>query len=308
VIYLSAGNRINELVYSDHWYHHDLTSEAKLPTPAPVAASGSALAGYVTTFNEQQHVIFLGTDQHVHELVYGGHQWSHNDLTIQASWQTTASVAASGSALAGYVTTFNEQQHVLFIAADNHVHQLVYDTASGHWYNDDPSSAAAAMDVAAGTALAGFQTADNQQQHVIYVATDKHVHELVYADPKWYTDDLTWRAHTDDPTGGTYHGSATVGSLVGFPLYGHDQCLLYVGADGHVHELGYLAKPNKWSSNDVTNGCSAATPVSGSPLAAYLTTYEGGEYVYAVFLGPYNYVHQLDISASASHNLSLEYY
>jgi hypothetical protein len=45
-----------------------------------LAARGSRIDGYATTFNNQQHVNFVGTDNHVHELFYDN-QWHHNDLT-----------------------------------------------------------------------------------------------------------------------------------------------------------------------------------------------------------------------------------
>ncbi|HXW70369.1 MAG TPA: hypothetical protein VEK34_02835, partial [Methylocella sp.] len=81
--------------------------------PAP----GSALDGYQTSFNNQQHVNYIGTDGHVHELVYTSH-WGHTDLTAAAG----APAAAAGSALDGYQTSFNNQQHVNYIGTDGHVH------------------------------------------------------------------------------------------------------------------------------------------------------------------------------------------
>ena len=41
------------------------------------------LDGYQTSFNNQQHVNYIGTDGHVHELVYTDH-WSHTDLDVAA--------------------------------------------------------------------------------------------------------------------------------------------------------------------------------------------------------------------------------
>jgi len=61
------------------WFDGDLTAEAA----APLAARGSALAGYVTAFNNQQHVNYLDTNGHVRELVYQAPNgpWLHCDLT-----------------------------------------------------------------------------------------------------------------------------------------------------------------------------------------------------------------------------------
>ena len=79
---------------------------------APAPAQGSTLDGYQTTFNDQQHVNYVGTDGHVHELVYKD-SWSHNDLTAAAG--APAGAAAAGSPLDGYETSFNNQQHVNYI-------------------------------------------------------------------------------------------------------------------------------------------------------------------------------------------------
>jgi hypothetical protein len=68
VNFIGADNHVHELVYSDRWYHNDLTLTQN--AGAPSATPGSGLAGYQSTFNnnDQQHVNFVGTDNHVHEL------------------------------------------------------------------------------------------------------------------------------------------------------------------------------------------------------------------------------------------------
>jgi hypothetical protein len=103
-----ADGHVLEFVYNGGgWSLNDLTQLAG----APAAVAKSALDGYATDFNEQQHVNFIGADNHVHELFYEGGRWQHNDLTVQAK----ASNASPNTALAGYATEFNEQQHVIFI-------------------------------------------------------------------------------------------------------------------------------------------------------------------------------------------------
>jgi hypothetical protein len=74
---------------------------------------------YSTAFNQQQHVNYMGTDTHVHELFFI-EAWQHNDLTVQSS----APAIRPATPLAGYATSFNQQQHVIYIGADNHVHEL----------------------------------------------------------------------------------------------------------------------------------------------------------------------------------------
>src|SRR5271170_3749461 len=121
----------------------------------------SALDGYQTSFNNQQHVNYIGTDSHVHELVYQDH-WAHTDLTQAAG----APNAAPGSPLDGYQTSFNNQQHVNYIGTDGHLHELV---STNHWAHTDLTQAAGAPNVAPGSPLDGYQTSFNNQQHVNYI-------------------------------------------------------------------------------------------------------------------------------------------
>ena len=82
-------------------------------------AAGSALDGYVTS-DGSQHVNFIGTDRHVHELyAHPGSGWKDNDLTKLAK----ATMRVARSALDGYVTS-DGSQHVNFIGPDGHVHEL----------------------------------------------------------------------------------------------------------------------------------------------------------------------------------------
>jgi hypothetical protein len=98
-------------------------------TGAPAAALGSAIDGYDTTFNNQQHINFMDAGGHVHELYYDN-AWHHNDLTNLAH----ASAAAPGSSIDGYQTAFNNQQHVNYVGSDSHIHELFYDN---QWHHND---------------------------------------------------------------------------------------------------------------------------------------------------------------------------
>ena len=136
--------------------------------------ANSPLDGYSTEFNNQQHVNFIGADFHVHELYYDN-KWHHNDLTALSAG---APNAAANSKLDGYATVYNSQQHVNYVGADNHIHELFYD---GSWKHNDLSSISGLFSVpAAATRLVGYQTIFNQQQHVLFLGTDRHVHELFF--------------------------------------------------------------------------------------------------------------------------------
>ena len=97
----------------------------------PPPAQTRSIAGYQTAFDEQLHVVYLDGDGRVHELFFDG-SWHHNDLFAQASGNPVP--AAPGSALVGYSTEFNEQQHIGYLDSDGRVHELFFD---GSWHHND---------------------------------------------------------------------------------------------------------------------------------------------------------------------------
>jgi hypothetical protein len=268
VNYIGTDGHVHELVYTDRWGHTDLTAAAG----APAAAGGSALDGYETSFNNQQHVNYLGVDGHVHELVYTN-QWAHTDLTAAAG----APAAAGGSALDGYETSFNNQQHVNYIGTDGHVHELVY---TDHWAHTDLTAAAGAPAAAAGSKLDGYQTSFNNQQHVNYIGTDGHVHELVYTN-HWGHTDLTAAAGAPAAAAGS--------KLDGYQTsFNNQQHVNYIGTDGHVHELVFT---NQWGHTDLTAAANAPAPAAGSALDGYETSFNNQQHVN--YIGTDGHVHEL---------------
>jgi hypothetical protein len=259
------------------WHANDLTQYTKAPSPAP----GSALDGYQTSFNNQQHVNFIGLDSHVHELFYDN-QWHHNDLTALA----VAPAVGPGSTLDGYQTSFNNQQHVNFIGADNHVHELYFDNT---WHHNDLTSLAGAPAVASGSALDGYETSFNNQQHVNFIGVDNHVHEL-YFDNTWHHNDLTSLAGAP----AVAPGSALDGYETSF---NNQQHVNFIGADNHVHELYF---DNTWHHNDLAALSQAPAAKPSSPLDGYQTSYNNQQHVN--FIGADNHVHELYFDSQWHHN------
>ena len=229
VNYIGTDNHVHELYYDNRWHHNDLTAIAGGPPASP----GSSVDGYQTTFNNQQHVNYIGTDNHVHELYYDN-KWHHNDLSALAG----APAAAPGGSLDGYQTTFNNQQHVNFIGADAHVHELYYDNK---WHHNDLSAVTHAPAADPRSQLDGYQTTFNKQQHVNYLGMDNHVHELYY-DNAWHHNDLTVVAKAPSVAPGS--------SIDGYQTaFNNQQHVNFIGTDSHIHELYY---DNAWHHNDLT--------------------------------------------------------
>jgi len=259
------------------WKLDDLTAAAG----APPAATGSALDGYQTTSPNQQHVNYIGTDGHIHELWYAN-TWTHNDLTKA----TGAPLAAPGSPLDGYASP--NQQHVNYIGIDGHIHELWYGTQWAH--NDLTEAAGGAPPAAPGSGLDGYVTASPNQQHVNYIGTDGHVHELWYG-TQWAHNDLTAAAGGAPPA---VLDSTLDGYVTASP---NQQHVNYIGTDGHVHELWY---GTQWSHNDLTVAAGAPLAALDSTLDGYVTTSPNQQHVN--YIGTDNHVHELWYETEWSHN------
>jgi hypothetical protein len=131
--------------------------------------AGSALTSWADP--NFQHVIYLTGDGHVHELYFpiGGSSWAVNDLTQD----TGAPSAVAGSALTSWADP--NFQHVIYLTADGHVHELYFPIGGGFWATGDLVSITNSPPTVAGGAL------------------------------------TSWA----DPTGGVVTGSATVPDVVG---------------------------------------------------------------------------------------------
>lgn len=91
------------------WYHAPLSAK----TGAPMAVSDPQ--GYAPA--DHEHVIYLGTDGHIHELCFDGHNWLHHDLNEAAVEAPAASGSPHGAYIAG-------RHHVLYRGVDGSAHLL----------------------------------------------------------------------------------------------------------------------------------------------------------------------------------------
>ena len=248
--------------------------------PLPVA--GSALDGYRLS-NDSQHVNYIGTDKHVHELyVTAGAAWVDNDLTEQAG----AVPPTVTSALEGYRLS-DDSQHVFFIGTDKHVYEL-YVTAGAGWIYNDLTALARAVPPNPTTALDGYRLSDDSK-HVNFIGTDNHVHELYIArGGRWVDNDLTALAGAVPPV--------VTSALHGYRLSDDSEHVFFIGTDNHVHEL-YLTRGAAWVDNDLTTLAGAVPPTPASALDGYRLSDDSK---HVNFIGTDNHVHELYIHAGAA--------
>ena len=153
------------------WEDNDLTKLAGGILPA----AGSALDGYWRS-DGSQHVNFVGTDRHLHEMYTNPQiaKWEDNDLTKLAG----GILLAAGSALDGYWGS-DGSQHVNFIGTDGHLHEMYTNPKIAKWEDNDLTAFAGSTGISptAGSALDGYWGSDGSQ-HVNFIGTDRHLHEM----------------------------------------------------------------------------------------------------------------------------------
>jgi hypothetical protein len=246
--------------------------------PLPIA--GSPIEGYRLS-NDSQHVNYIGTDKHVHELyVTAGAAWVDNDLTEEAG----AVPPKATSALDGYRLS-DDSQHVFFIGTDNHVYEL-YITAGAGWIYNDLTALARAVPPNPTSALDGYRLSDDSK-HVFFIGTDGHVHELQIArGGRWVDNDLTTMAGAVPPK--------ATSALDGFSLSDDSEHVNFIGTDSHVHELTHTGAG--WVDNDLTTLAGAVPPIPTTALDGYPLSNDSK---HVNFIGTDNHVHELYFTAAA---------
>jgi hypothetical protein len=131
VNFIGADGHVYELLARSHenWVLNNLTH---FSGDGVIPGQGSSLHSYWGP-DYGQHVNFIGADGHVRELyIPSGGQWVNNDLT-----QLSKSIAVpqTQSSLAGFWGD-GDSQHVHYIGADGHLHEL-YIPSGGQWVDND---------------------------------------------------------------------------------------------------------------------------------------------------------------------------
>jgi hypothetical protein len=276
VFFVGTDHHAYELYFTagDGWVFNDLTALARAVPPI----STSALTGHQLGGNSK-HVFFIGTDSHVHELfIASGGRWADNDLTTLGGGVPPAPT----SDLTSYRLLSDNSQHVFYIGTDNHVHELFIN--GGSWADNDLTALAGAVPPIPTSALTGYPLGNNSQ-HVFFIGTDNHVHELFIDGGSWADNDLTALASAVPPIPSS--------ALTGYPLGNNSQHVFFIGADSHVHELDIDGAG--WNDHDLTTLAGAVAP---TPTSA-LTGYPLGNSKHVFFIGTDDHVHELFIDGGS---------
>jgi hypothetical protein len=263
-------------------------------------ASFSALDGYWGS-DSSQHVNFIGTDNHVHELYIapGADGWVDNDLTALAG---AAALGPFPTPLDGYWGS-DGSQHVNYIGADDFVHELYFAPGAAGWVDNNLTQLAGGDSVGAeGPGLLNGYWGSDGSQHVNYLGAAGsilHVHQLYIAPGAdgWVDNDLTQLAGAAPPP---------IGAPAGLVLDGYwgsdgSQHVNFIGIhnDLHMHELYIAPGADGWVDNDLTQLAGAVAPLFGVPTA--LDSYWGADSSQHVnFIGVDLHVHELYIAPGAA--------
>jgi len=214
------------------------------PAGAPVA--------YVTDFPGQgptARVLYRSLGGHVHELYYVAStaQWGEADLTALTG------APPAGHVTAAYVTDAPGQgptARVVYLGMDRHLHELYYIASAPAWAEADLTALTGGA-AAAGPPIAYVTDFPDQglTARLVYRSTDDHVRELYYVASagQWGEADLTAL------TGAAAARGAPSAYVTDFPGQGPTARVVYVGTDGHMHELYYIASAARWDDADLTS-------------------------------------------------------
>jgi hypothetical protein len=233
-------NQVHDLYADDSnsWSHTNVT------TAVPGGAQPALTTPTGFEFRTLQHVDYQGTDSHIHELWFDSNGWHDNDIT-------NAPVVSVGP-LTARVFASTATQHVVFRGnGGSHIHELWWDD-NGLWRHSDLTAASQAP--AANGEPTNYTFEAQGTQHVNYLGTDGHVHELWWDyENGWQHNDLTYR--TGAPLGGLPSGYV-------FTSQG-TQHVVYQGTEGHIHELWWDNRG--WHHNDLSMGAPDALMAGGDP-------------------------------------------
>jgi hypothetical protein len=119
VLYRGSDQHVYELWWdTSGWHLEDLTGH----TGAPLAAGAVHAYPFDPAQNvpdPTQHVIYIGGDDHLHELWWNSTGWHHHDLSTVGG--TTAPFSYPSAAPTGFADTVDGTQHIYYVDVDHHV-------------------------------------------------------------------------------------------------------------------------------------------------------------------------------------------
>jgi len=218
IVYRAANTlRFLDMEEDFGWLESDLTPymAGTIPYLPPTA--------YGFTAEKTHHIIYAGSDRHVHELWKGASGgFHHHDLTRAAG----STVLADGMPV-GFANDPGFRQIVSFVGTDGHLHQLTWD---GSWHEQDLTATVGGLPPSAGAVPTGYLYPSEGTLHVDYLGVDSHIHEYWQDDQGWHPSDLTARTGV----------LASRSNPAAYVMPDNTQHVVFIDDDRHVVELYWL--------------------------------------------------------------------
>lgn len=238
VVYTGQDDHIHELATGviGMWKHTDL-----MQITGASLAEGTTLAAYAWETRRAKQVVFVSGDGHIHELMLAvGSTWNHSDLT-----DLTGAPLADGSTLAGYAWEGGDAKQVVYTGNNGNVYELVA-RADNKWRYVDLTSLTSAP-LASGSALAGFAWETGETRQVVYVGSERHIHELrMDLNGSWTHMDLTHLTGAPAASNGVIAGHEWTSQFAKHIVF------LDTGENPHIHSL-LLKHGSSWQYTDLTS-------------------------------------------------------
>jgi hypothetical protein len=161
IYYYALDGDVHQLFYNNSsWKDEDLSALTGMEGPR----TPGEMSALVVPGTKKLRVYYIDRDDHVIQLgSTNNKKWTGADLTTKAK----GPLASPENGIAAFVTTPNNQIHVYYDSASNHVNQLFLPTPSTKWSNSDLTAASKGDSVRTATGMAGFSIAN--VQYVYYV-------------------------------------------------------------------------------------------------------------------------------------------
>jgi hypothetical protein len=289
----SADYHIHELRLQpgEGWIQADLSAIVTNAPPAFPAASKPF--AYVTPDNVAR-VVYLGTDDHIHELRLSpgrGQGWIQADLSAVV---TNAPPAFPAASVPFAYLSPDKVARVVYRGTDNHIHELRLQPGQGPVWGQGQGWIQADLSAIVTNAPSAFPAVDDPFAYVtpdnvarvVYRGTDGHIHELrLQAGQGWIQADLSVAVINAPPA------FPAAGDPFAYVTPDNVARVVYLGTDGHIHELR-LQPGQGWIQADLSDiviNVPPAFPAAGDPRA-YVTPDKVARVVYR---GTDDHVHEL---------------
>ncbi len=267
VVYRGQDGHIYQLSLANGtWTWGDLTAQAN----SSVLAAGDPIGyGWDNDPNgASQHVVYLGQDGQIHELMFPLNNGSWSDTNVTANLAAAQQPAGQPATTVWNNDPKGPTQHIFFRGKDNHIHEFYSFYGGGPWQTADLTLATGDHAIPASDLSAFVWDTDPQNTtalHIGYRDSSNSIHDLHRHANLWQpATDPSWLA--DPSLSSTVLGA---GNPVGL-AYNSDPIFLaptihwlYRTANGHIGELWSSGK-DVWGVNDLF----AEVSNQGEPLVA----------------------------------------